>query len=71
MYCDQPSLMARDPSGGVNKEIPHRWGKQPHRKQKHCSTSSNMVVIIYYYIGGEDKSTTMLVEVVNNTYDLG
>ena len=31
MYCDQPSLPTRDPVGEVNKEIPHRWGKQPHR----------------------------------------
>ena len=31
MYCDQPSLLTRDPGGRVNKEIPNRWGKQPHR----------------------------------------
>ena len=31
MYCDQPSLLTRDPGGGVNEEIPHRWAKQPHR----------------------------------------
>ena len=29
MYCDQPSLLTRDPGGGVNEEIPHRWAKQP------------------------------------------
>ena len=23
MYCDQPSLLTRDPGGGVNEEIPH------------------------------------------------
>ena len=27
MYCDQPSLLTLDPGGGVNKKIPHRWGK--------------------------------------------
>ena len=32
MYCDQPSLLTRDPGGGVNEEIPHRWAKQPPRK---------------------------------------
>ena len=31
MYCDQPSLLTRDPGGGVNEEIPHRWAKQPAR----------------------------------------
>ena len=31
MYCDQPSLLTRDPGGGVNEEIPHRWTKQPPR----------------------------------------
>ena len=25
MYCDQPSLLTRDPGGGVDEEIPHRW----------------------------------------------
>ena len=29
MYCDQPNLLTRDPGGGVNEEIPHRWAKQP------------------------------------------
>ena len=24
---DQPSLLTQNPGGGVNKEIPHRWGK--------------------------------------------
>ena len=32
MYCDQPSLLTRDPGGGVNEEIPHRWAKQQSRK---------------------------------------
>ena len=31
IYCDQPSLLTRDPGGGVNEEIPHRWAKQPAR----------------------------------------
>ena len=47
IYCDQPSLLTRDPGGGVNKEIPHRWGKQPHRtridsirpRSPHCCNS--------------------------------
>ena len=33
MYCDQPSLLTRDPGGEVNEEIPHRWAKQPARKK--------------------------------------
>ena len=28
---DQPSLLTRDPGGGANAKIPHRWAKQPAR----------------------------------------
>ena len=31
MYCDQPSLLTRDPGGEANEEIPQRWAKQPAR----------------------------------------
>ena len=44
MYCDQPSLLTRDPGGGENEEIPHRWAKQPARKKNAFWTALEKVV---------------------------
>ena len=49
MYCDQPSLLTRDPGGGANKEIPHRWGKQPHRLLLGCGILLLLLLLIVIY----------------------
>ena len=48
MYCDQPSLLTRDPGGGVNEEIPHRWAKQPARNYIGYSSSVDPQTIRAY-----------------------
>ena len=53
MYCDQPNLLTRDPGGGVNEEIPHRWAKQP----KKIAVLFRIIFRIYFIpTGGQNSS---------------